>query len=37
MIASQFLFSFSKPTIETILQLYVPETWFSSVTSGSVQ
>lgn len=30
MIASQFLFSFSKATIETIQQLYVLETWFFS-------
>ncbi len=28
MIASQFLFSFSEATIETIQQLYVLQTWF---------
>lgn len=27
MIESQFLFSFSEATIETIQQLYVPQTW----------
>lgn len=30
MIASQFLFSLSEATIETIQQLYVLETWFFS-------